>query len=237
MESEWWCQMGVKWMIDENWWKLSDGNWVMKKNHPNSLLVSGEILPSPPFIYLFWGMVPNNRQAAISSYHFFIFDGTILTLCNINITCDYIFVTFRGSLIFFSHLIVLSLYCAVPTSHVTVLLSHLMVPLFFFFTFYGTILTFSSTNITCNCTFVTFSSSPIFFSHLMVLSSHCAAPTSHVTALLSYSLIVLFSLTFNGTIFTLSSTTILHFRIIKNFQSLLSVSESLTFFFSLSVFL
>ena len=137
----------------------------MKKNHPNSLLVSGEILPSPPFIYLFWGMVPNNRQAAISSYHFFIFDGTILTLCNTNITCDYIFVTFRGSLIFFSHLIVLSSYCAVPTSHVTVLLSHLMVPLFFFLTFDCTIPTVCSTNFTCDYTFLTFGSS-IFFLHI-----------------------------------------------------------------------
>ena len=138
---------------------------------------------------------------------------------------------------FFTHLMELASHCIVPTLHVTVLLSHSMVPLFFFLTFYGTIFTLSSANITCNCTFVTFSSFLIFFLYLTVLSSHYAAPTSHVTALLSHSLIVLFFLTFNGIIFTLSSTIVLHFRIINFFQSLLLVSESLTFFSFLSVFL
>ena len=88
--------------------------------------------------------------------------------------------------------------------------------LIFLLTFYGTILTLSSINITCNCTFITFNNFLIFFLHLMVLFSHYAASASHVTALLSHSLIVLFSLTFNGTIFTLSSTTVMHFCIIKN---------------------
>ena len=78
-----------------------------------------------------------------SSLIFFLtFDGTILTLCSTNITCNYTFVTFNDSpfFFFFSHLMVPSLHYAVPTSHVTVLLSHSMVPLFFL-TFDGTILT------------------------------------------------------------------------------------------------
>ena len=75
-----------------------------------------------------------------------------------------------------------SLHCAVKTSHVTVLLSYLVVPFFFFLTFYGTILTLHSTNITCNYTFVTFDGSLFFFfffSHLMVPSWYCVVPTSH----------------------------------------------------------
>ena len=33
---EWWCQMGVVFRVmSDEWRKLSDGNWVMKKNKPN----------------------------------------------------------------------------------------------------------------------------------------------------------------------------------------------------------
>ena len=136
-------------------------------------------------------------------YFFLIFDGSILilcntnitcgctfvifhiwwifffslTLCSINITCVCTFVIFGGSLIFFSHLMVPSLHCVVPTSHVTVLLSHLVVLLF-------------------------------FFSHLIVPFSHYAVPTLHVTVLLSHSVDPLFFLTFDGIIFTLCSTNI-----------------------------
>ena len=144
---------------------------------------------------------------------FLIFYGTILTLRSTKITCDCIFVTFGSSFIFFSHLMVPSSHCTVSTLHVTIFLSHSMVPLFFshiwwyypqiaqyqhhmwlyfchirwfiyfFLTFYGTILTLRSTKITCDCVFVTFGSSFIFFSHLMVLSSYCTVPISDVAVL------------------------------------------------------
>ena len=105
---------------------------------------------------------------------FLTFDGTILTLYNINIICDCAFVTFGGFLIFLSHLIVPSLHYVVLTSYVTVLLSHLVVLFFFsfshiwwfsffFLTFDGIILTLCNTNITCDCTFITLGGSLIFF--------------------------------------------------------------------------
>ena len=117
---------------------------------------------------------------------------------------------------------VLSSYCAVPTSHVTVFLSHSVVPLFFFshlmvlsshgtvptshvtvllshltvpfffLTFYGIIITLCSSNITCDYTFVTFSCSLFFSSHFMVPISQSAVLTSHVTVLLSHSVVLLF---------------------------------------------
>ena len=65
------------------------------------------------------------------SLFFLIFDDIILTLHNTNIIYDYTFVTFYSSLIFFSHLMALSIHYAIPTPHVTVLLSHSIVPLFF----------------------------------------------------------------------------------------------------------
>ena len=71
--------------------------------------------------------------------------------------------------------------CAVPTSHVTVLLSHLVVPFFF------------------------------FFSHLMVPLSHSTVLISHLTKLLSHlvvPLFIYFFLTFDGSIVTLDSTNI-----------------------------
>ena len=123
-------------------------------------------------------------------------DGSIVTLGSTNITSNYTFVTFNGTLFFFSHLIVLllgnsivpplfsgiryplvcnllyqvtksshltflSLNCAILTLHVTVFLSHLMVPFLF------------------------------FPSHLMVSSSHCVVPTSHLIVLLSHLIVLL----------------------------------------------
>ena len=70
----------------------------------------------------------------VVSYFFFLtFDGFILTLCGSNIIYNSSFVTLGDSLTFFSHLTVLSLRCAVPTSHVIVLFLHLVVLLFFFY--------------------------------------------------------------------------------------------------------
>ena len=65
-------------------------------------------------------------------YFFLTFDGSILILCNSNITYDSTFVIFDGSFFFSSHLTIPYSHCAIPTSHVTVLLSHLVVHYFFF---------------------------------------------------------------------------------------------------------
>ena len=78
------------------------------------------------------GTVPTSTLPAISGYFFLTFDGSILTLCSSNIICDSSFLTFGSSLTFFSYLMVPSSRCAVSTSYVTVLFSHLMVPLPFF---------------------------------------------------------------------------------------------------------
>ena len=64
-------------------------------------------------------------------FFFSTFDSSIVTLCSSNITYDNYFVTFNSSLSFLSHLTVLSSYCAVSTSHVSVLFLHLVVPLLF----------------------------------------------------------------------------------------------------------
>ena len=67
----------------------------------------------------------NNLLSHSVVYLFFLtFDGSILTLCSSNITCNSYFVTFCGSLIFFSHLTIPFSYCVVPTLHFTILLSH-----------------------------------------------------------------------------------------------------------------
>ena len=57
---------------------------------------------------------------------------------------------------------VLVSHCTVPTSLVTVLLSYLVVPLFFL-TYDNTILRLCNTNVTCDYTFVTFGDSLLFF--------------------------------------------------------------------------
>ena len=95
-----------------------------------------------------------------------------------------------------------SSHYAVLRSHLTVPLSHSMVPLFFL-TFYGAILILCNSNITCDCTFVTFGGSLYFFLHLMVPSLNCAGLTSFVIVLLSHFIIPLFFLTFDGTILIL----------------------------------
>ena len=97
------------------------------------------------------------------SLTFLIFDDFILTLCSFNIICDSSFVTFGSSLTFFLTFDCFILHYAVSTSHVTFLLSHSVIPFFFF-----------------------------FFSNLTVSSSHCVVPTSHVTVLLSYLMVPLF---------------------------------------------
>ena len=77
------------------------------------------------------GTVPTNKQPAILGYQNITFDSFILTLYSSNITCDDSFVTFGGSLFFFSQLTVLSSHCAVSTLHMIVLLSRWVVPLHF----------------------------------------------------------------------------------------------------------
>ena len=95
---------------------------------------------------------------------FLTFNGSILTLCSSNITCNNFFVTFGSSFFFFfSHLTISSSHCVVPTSLMTVLLSHLMVYLFFFLTFDSPILTSCSSKIICDNSFVTFAGSFFFF--------------------------------------------------------------------------
>ena len=65
------------------------------------------------------------------SFIFFLtFDGPIVTLGSTNITFDFTFVTFNGILFFF---LKFDSYWVVPTSLITVLLSHSMIPVFFFF--------------------------------------------------------------------------------------------------------
>ena len=121
-------------------------------------------------------------------YFFFLtFDGSIVTLGNINILFDRVFLTFSDTLIF-THIWQFHRHIgiwAAPTSYVTIFLSHLIVPLFFFLAFDGSIITLSSTNITYNSTFTTFGCTRIFFKHLMVPSSNYAIPKSYVNVLLS----------------------------------------------------
>ena len=116
-------------------------------------------------------------------------DSFILTLCSSNVTCDNSFLTFGGSLTFFSHLTVpfyivqfqhhmwqffftfggsLTFFF----SHLTVSFSHCVVPtshmtallshwvvLYFFLIFDGSILILCSSNITCDSSFLTFGGS------------------------------------------------------------------------------
>ena len=134
---------------------------------------------------------------------------------------QHFFFTLVVPLLFFSYLTISSLYCAVLTSHVTVLFSHWWFSYFFFLTFDGSIfilcsfniacdssfltlvvpllfltfddfiLTFCNSNITCDSFFVTLGGSLPFFSHLTISSSHCIVPTSHVTVLFSHLVVPL----------------------------------------------
>ena len=119
-----------------------------------------------------------------------------------------------------------SSYYVVLISHVTVLLSHSVVPIFFL-TYDGIILTLCSINITYDC-FCHIRWFPYFFSHLMVPSSHCAVLTSHVTVLLSNRWFSFFFLTFDGSIITLGSTNITYDRTFLTFAGTLIFSSHLT---------
>ena len=115
-------------------------------------------------------------------YLFLTLDGSIFILCSSNITCDNCFLTFGVSLtFFFSHLAIPSSHCAVPTLHVIIFFSYLVVPLLFFLTFNDSIFKLCDSNITYDCSFVTLGGFLTFFSHLTIPSSHCIVPISHVT--------------------------------------------------------
>ena len=106
-----------------------------------------------------------DRQPAILSYQNITFDGTILTLCSTDITCDCTFFTFGGSFIF-SHIWWYHSHIMQYQHHMWLYFCYIRWFYFFFLTFDGTILTLCSINITCDCTFVTFGGFIIFFSHI-----------------------------------------------------------------------
>ena len=106
----------------------------------------------PPLFFFFFAVFTTNRQFAIPGYQNITFNGIILKLCSTNITCDCIFVTFSGSLIYF---------LTFDGSIVTLGNTNI--------TFYRTFLTF------CGTLKFFFSHSVVslfFFSHLMVSLSH-----------------------------------------------------------------
>ena len=161
------------------------------------------------------------------SYFFLIFDDSILTLCNPNIICDSSFLTFGGSLTFFSHLTVPSLHYGAPTLYVTVFFPCFVVHLLFLLILDDSILTLCNSNITYDSSFVTLGGFLTFFSYLTVSSSHYAVPTSHVIVLFSHLVVPLFFLTFDGFILTLCG-----FNITYN-SSFVTLGGSLTFFLTL----
>ena len=131
-------------------------------------------------------------------FFFLTFYGTSLTKHGTNIMCDCIFVTFSGSLIFFfSYFMIPASHYAIPTLYVTVLLSHLVVSLFFFLTFYGTSLTKHSTNITCDCIFVTFSGF-LFFFFLIFYGTSLTLRNTNITCYYTF-------VTFGGSLIFFSS--------------------------------
>lgn len=115
-------------------------------------------------------------------------DGANITLDSTNATYDYIIVTFDGS--FISYLHALS-YWVVLTSHMTVSLLHLMVPLFLP-TLDGFKIALYSTSITYDCNIVTLGDLLIFYSHWMFPTFHWVVRTSHMTVPLSPLVIFLF---------------------------------------------
>ena len=154
-------------------------------------------------------------------YFFLKFDGTILTLCSTNITCDCTFITFSGSLIFFltfdgsivilsstnvtydrtfltfSDTLIFSSHLTVSLSHWAVLTSHMTVLLshsvvhLFFLTCDGSIVTLGNTNILFDHNFLTFGGT-LIFTHIWQFHHYIEIwATSYVTILLSH-LIVLF---------------------------------------------
>ena len=134
-------------------------------------------LPIPSSHYV----VPTSHVTILLShlvvlfFFFLTFDGSILILYNSNIRFDSTFVTFGGTFFFSSLLILSSLHCIVPTSHVTILLSHSVVPLFFFshLSVPSSHCTVTTSHVTVllwhlMVLFLSFS----FFSHLMILLFH-----------------------------------------------------------------
>ena len=149
------------------------------------------------------------------SYFFLTFGAFILILCSSNTTCDSSFLTFGGSLTFFSHLTVPSLHCGAPTLYVTIFFSRFVVHLPFLLILDDSILTLCNSNITHDYSFVTFGGSFIFLAFdgfILILCSfniicNCSAvPTSHVTVLLSHLVVPLFF--FSRLIIPLSHLTI-----------------------------
>ena len=119
------------------------------------------------FPFFFIGTMLVSKQSVILDYQNITFDGIIIILwCSTNIKCDCTFVTFGNSFFFFlSHLMIPSSYYTVSTSHVTVLLSHFVVPLFLF-----SYLMVSSSHYTIPTSHVTVFLShsvvPLFFSYI-----------------------------------------------------------------------
>ena len=100
----------------------------------------------------------------VVSFIFLTFDDFILTLCSCNVTFDSTFVTF-GGFFFFNFFYICWFHPQLYSSNITfdIFLSHLVVPLFFFLTFNGSILILCSSNITRDNYFVTFGGFFFFF--------------------------------------------------------------------------
>ena len=94
-------------------------HWIVQLSHwivPTSLLI---VLLS----HIWWYPI-----------FFLTFDNSIVTLGSTNITSNHTFVTFGGTIIFFLHVLTIpSSHWVIPTLLMTVLFSHLVGPLLFFF--------------------------------------------------------------------------------------------------------
>ena len=154
-------------------------------------------------------------------YFFLTFDDSILILCSSNITCDSSFLMLGGSLTFFSHLTVPSSYCVIPILHLTILLSHIVVPLFLFFSqiwwfhcyikqyqhrIYSIFVTCDSSFVICDSFFYHIWWFPYFF--LTFDNSNLTLCNSNITydsSFLTFDGPLLFFLTFDGFILTICS--------------------------------
>ena len=103
-----------------------------------------------------------------------------------------------------------SLYCAIPTLHVTVFFFHIWWFSYFFLSHLT--VPFSHCAVPTSHVSVLLSHLVVpfifFFSHLIVPFSHYAVPISHFIVLLSHLVVPLFSLKFDGSIVTLGNTNI-----------------------------
>ena len=126
-------------------------------------------------------------------YFFLTFDGSILTLCNSNITCDSFFSYLVVSLLFFSHIWRFHSHILQFQHHMWQFFSHIWwFPYFFFLTFDGFIFTLCSSFVICDIFFYhIWWFSYFFFSHLMVPTSHCVVPISYMTVLFSHLVVPL----------------------------------------------